>query len=187
MDYENEIKKIKESISKLNDVVDALTYATNLIQANKEFEKSFKVGDRVQFKTWEEMEKEFGVNGCNNIKTYFPFLDVMSDLCGTYATIKEINGKSVKLCDFTANGDTIWVVDRELDRLIPYVNGYICVNGINVEKGGYGLRDLFKTKAEAEHYLHHAKITRTETLPFLTWEEFKEKYDECVRLFRGKE
>lgn len=37
------------------------------------------------------------------------------------------------------------------------------------------LLDIYKTKAEAEHYLHHAKITRTETLPFLTWEEFKEK------------
>lgn len=93
---------------------------------------------------------------------------------------------------------------------------------------------VFKTKAEAEHYLKHANITRTETLPFLTWEEFLEKqeiefmdntgiltwlyivknktkslcldnrfeklkiwdlteenfykaYDECVRLFRGKE
>lgn len=39
----------------------------------------------------------------------------------------------------------------------------------------YLLKYLFKTKAEAEHYLHHANITRTETLLFLTWEEFKEK------------
>ena len=37
------------------------------------------------------------------------------------------------------------------------------------------IKDVFKTKAEAEHYLHHANITRTETLPFLTWEEFKIK------------
>lgn len=36
------------------------------------------------------------------------------------------------------------------------------------------LLDIYKTKAEAEHYLHHANITRTEQLPFLTWEEFKE-------------
>ena len=34
---------------------------------------------------------------------------------------------------------------------------------------------VHKTKAEAEHYLHHANVTRTETLPFLTWEEFLEK------------
>ena len=33
--------------------------------------------------------------------------------------------------------------------------------------------EVYKTKAEAEHYLHHANITRTEQLPFLTWEEFK--------------
>ena len=39
----------------------------------------------------------------------------------------------------------------------------------------YLLKYLFKTKAEAEHYLHHANITRTETLPFLTWEEFLEQ------------
>ena len=34
------------------------------------------------------------------------------------------------------------------------------------------LEDLYKSQAEAEHYLHHANITRTEHLPFLTWEEF---------------
>lgn len=40
------------------------------------------------------------------------------------------------------------------------------------------INKLFKTKAEAEHYLRHANITRTEQLPFLTWEEFlkKEKF-----------
>ena len=34
------------------------------------------------------------------------------------------------------------------------------------------IENIYKTKAEAEHYLHHANVTRTETLPFLTWEEF---------------
>ena len=34
------------------------------------------------------------------------------------------------------------------------------------------LEDLYKSQAEAEHYLNHANVTRTETLPFLTWEEF---------------
>ena len=33
-------------------------------------------------------------------------------------------------------------------------------------------KDIYNTKAEAEHYLNHANITRTEQLPFLTWEEF---------------
>lgn len=40
---------------------------------------------------------------------------------------------------------------------------------------GYYYKLTFKTQAEAEHYLHHANITRTEQLPFLTWEEFLEK------------
>ncbi len=39
----------------------------------------------------------------------------------------------------------------------------------------YPLKYLFKTKAEAEHYLHHANVERVEKLPFLTWEEFNEK------------
>ena len=34
------------------------------------------------------------------------------------------------------------------------------------------LEDLYKSQAEAEHYLHHANVERVETLPFLTWEEF---------------
>ena len=105
--------------------------------------------------------------------------------------------------------------------------------------GKSNIKDVFKTKTEAEHYLHHADITRTEQLPFVTWEEFLEEkeikfnskkseylmiylagnitiyqcyyddnglklqlrifdeeateanfykaYDECVRLFKGKE
>lgn len=45
-------------------------------------------------------------------------------------------------------------------------------------------KDIYKTKAEAEHYLHHANITRTETLPFLTWEEFLEK--KAIRFIDNK-
>ena len=43
---------------------------------------------------------------------------------------------------------------------------------------------IYKTKAKAEHYLHHANIKRTETLPFLTWKEFDEG-DRLIR-FIGK-
>ena len=32
-------------------------------------------------------------------------------------------------------------------------------------------KDVYKTKAEAEHYLKHANITRTEQLPFYTFSE----------------
>lgn len=69
-------------------------------------------------------------------------------------------------------GESVWVVDKDLKRVIPYNANRIIVNNFNADALGYNFEDLYKTKAEAEHYLHHANITRTETLPFLTWEEF---------------
>lgn len=43
----------------------------------------------------------------------------------------------------------------------------------------YEFKEIFNTRTEAEHYLHHANITRTETLPFLTWEEFRYTLNLC--------
>lgn len=103
MNYKNEIKIIKEQIVTLQEKINSIENNLN----NNQDEKPFKVGDRVQFKTWEEMENEFGTNG-NYIETSTVFTHEMKHLCGTYATIKEINGKSVKLCDFTENYGTTW-------------------------------------------------------------------------------
>ena len=79
------------------------------------------------------------------------------------------------------NSESVWVADEEenkIEELHFYKN-----NMYNFDKNDlfinmfwiYEFRKLFKTKAEAEHYLHHANVTRTEQLPFLTWEEFLEK------------
>ena len=35
------------------------------------------------------------------------------------------------------------------------------------------LLNSYNTKAEAEHYLHHANVTRVEQLPFLTWKDIE--------------
>lgn len=72
------------------------------------------------------------------------------------------------------NGENVWVVDKDLKRVIPYTANSIIVNNFNADALGYNFEDLYKTKAEAEHYLHRANITRIEQLPFLTWEEFNE-------------
>lgn len=69
-------------------------------------------------------------------------------------------------------GESVWVVDKDLKRVIPYNANRIIVNNFNADALGYNFEDLYKTKAEAEHYLNHANITRIEQLPFLTWEEF---------------
>ncbi len=78
------------------------------------------------------------------------------------------------------NSESVWVVDKDLKRVIPYNADSVIVNGFNTfstSLSGYKLKDIYKTKAEAEHYLHHANVARTETLPFLTWKEFKSGKD----------
>ena len=133
------------------------------------------------------------------------------------------------------NGESVWGIYKKTNRICEIKSSEI--NKIHSYTITWGkeyycyIKDLFKTKAEAEHYLHHANITRIQHLPFLTWEEFLEKkaihfidnkgidfvlcitdnkiklmvffmvsktwdlteenfykaYDECVRLFKGKE
>ena len=88
------------------------------------------------------------------------------------------------------NGENVWypknrtIKQIDLKNTHPIFNGYQIDIMIEDENGWhtefYGIKDLYKTKAEAEHYLHHANVTRTETLPFLTWEEFKNKYKDVV-------
>ena len=85
------------------------------------------------------------------------------------------------------NGENVWypknrtIKQIDLKNTHPIFNGYQIDIMIEDENGWhtefYGISDLYKTKAEAEHYLRHANITRTETLPFLTWDEFLEKKD----------
>ena len=70
------------------------------------------------------------------------------------------------------NGESVWAYDDLLHRVIPYKANEVAITGINTNMPAYELKDLFATKQQAEHYLHHANITRTEILPFLTWEEF---------------
>lgn len=68
----------------------------------------FKVGERVQFKTWSEMEKEFGVDFIGSINCEYSFTRTMRCLCGTYATIEIIDGTRVYLKDFSSKGRHCW-------------------------------------------------------------------------------
>lgn len=69
---------------------------------------------------------------------------------------------------------------KEQKWALWFENRYIC----DIDR-------VYKTKAKAEHYLHHANISRIEQLPFLTWEEFlsekrikfRSKYNEEYELF----
>ena len=74
------------------------------------------------------------------------------------------------------NGESVWGIYKKTNRICEIKSSEI--NKIHSYTITWGkeyycyIKDLFKTKAEAEHYLKHANITRTEQLPFLTWEEF---------------
>ena len=79
------------------------------------------------------------------------------------------------------NGESVWCVYKDQSNIYE-------IKAVEIEKvlsntflwgKEYysNIKDVFKTKAEAEHHLNHANVTRTETLPFLTWEEFKEEKD----------
>lgn len=87
------------------------------------------------------------------------------------------------------NKDTIWYIDSLYDTPkdmllhgIYEINSYIYedVGRVyylkDVERNSYYRMDyMFKTQAQAKHYSYRSNISRTEHLPFLTWEEFKKK------------
>lgn len=88
------------------------------------------------------------------------------------------------------NGEDVWVIVKNHTTILPYKANLLIIEGVNDNgyignKALYKTTDLFETKAEAEHYLHHANITRTETLPFLTWEKFKSDMNFVFSDFNG--
>ena len=91
------------------------------------------------------------------------------------------------------NGDSVWFIGWNNIyefKLKNHTNRFINTNG-NEEMYNYTdengtdrcfpIKALYKSKAEAEHYLYHANISKTEHLPFLTWEEF-DNGDKLIRI-----
>lgn len=80
------------------------------------------------------------------------------------------------------NGESVWYLftgvyelktSEHTDKFITRNSDYCYTDENGVDRCA-PLDMLYKSKEEAEHYLNHQDITRTETLPFLTWEEFLE-------------
>ena len=84
------------------------------------------------------------------------------------------NGESVWFADKC--NEKVWEIDLNkkykpeiyLDQIL-----YVYQNINDRFKQEFFIEDIYKTKAKAEHYLNHANITRTEELPFLTWEDIE--------------
>lgn len=80
----------------------------------------FKVGDRVQFKSWEELKKEFGITQFGDIPTSpFYFTEQMKHLCNTCATISYIDGEDVGLINFSTNNKNRTIFGYCLDMIKP--------------------------------------------------------------------
>ncbi len=92
------------------------------------------------------------------------------------------------------NGESVWYLfagvyelktSEHTDKFITRNSDYCYTDENGVDRCA-PLDMLYKSKEEAEHYLNHQDITRTETLPFLTWEEFKGKRELKFNSVDGK-
>ena len=74
------------------------------------------------------------------------------------------------------NGESVWVVDLK-NKIITENKRHKHFKKLlaTQRENRIPFDRIFTTRRQAEHYLHHANITRTETLPFLTWEELCEQ------------
>lgn len=74
------------------------------------------------------------------------------------------------------NGKSVWCVYKDTSNVyeIKAVEMEKVLNDTFLWGKEYysNIKDVYKTKSEAEHYLHHANVSRIKHLPFLTWEEF---------------
>ena len=93
----------------------------------KKAEIPFKVGDRVEIKSWDEMVKEFGAHSGGYIKTpEVIFAGGMAPLCGKTATITAISGKRVFLYDWSDSPvDTGWdftvdMIKKPTAKTVPH-------------------------------------------------------------------
>lgn len=83
-------------------------------------DKPFKIGERVRFKSWKQMCNEFSVDRDGDI--VLPdeefFLAEMKALCGTYATIENIDRYGyVDFTKMSAGGHWVSAYDYRLDMI----------------------------------------------------------------------
>lgn len=97
---------------------------------------NFYIGQKVQFKEWDEMVEEFGTRN-DYINCDHKFTSGMKHLCGTYASIAGIDSDGdVYLADFSCSDDVYWVYST--DMIKPYIDMdkcYLCGSTEELGKG----------------------------------------------------
>lgn len=86
--------------------------------------KEFKVGDKIKIKSWEEMEKEFGLDPDGDIDIEPSFVQDMKHLCGRIATIDKINGNNDinLICWDNTDGDISWKFGIRMFKHVRDIN-----------------------------------------------------------------
>lgn len=84
-----EIKRIF-SDGEVDGLTDDWYIHTDMIKKASKVKDGFNIGDRVRFRTWEDMEAEFGLNHSGNIDCEAVFTTSMKHLCGVEFTITDM-------------------------------------------------------------------------------------------------
>ena len=78
---------------------------------------TFKVGELVRIRQWDDMEKEFGTDGYGSVACNLYFTESMKPLCGKYAEIVSLdeNNVVVELKFFNCDGlNTSWGYSKDM-------------------------------------------------------------------------
>ncbi len=114
------LKKVYEGATKgLKEIIEEVEKGDCPVKAEEKETPKFKVGQRVRFKTWEEMEKEFGLDKDGDIDCSKCFTKNMKKLCGTYATIRAIDKEGrIELKNFSINHHDFFVYSIDMIKAV---------------------------------------------------------------------
>lgn len=99
----------------------------------------FKVGDTVQFRSWDDMEKDLPIDSWGDLevpKRGVYFLKTMRHLCGTSFTITKIENKEIH------GHDTNWNICKEMLELVKSAE--------SINTGGFNVGDTVQIKSLSE-------------------------------------
>lgn len=139
----------------------------------------FKVGDRVQFKSWEEMEKEFGLDTYGNIRCASSFTPVMKYLCNTSHTIASIyNYEGRNYINFIDNTANYWTITSDMIKKVSYDSKKVKVDkhDDNIDAAKYGLGEFRIITLDDKTYLDKQIKWYEEKLAKLKAQKEKEKW-----------
>lgn len=139
----------------------------------KKTNRGFKPGDLVQIKSWDEMEKEFGLTEYGHINCRNKFIKEMTLFCGKVLTISEISNDLFGRCNvrfvegspggWNYSTDMIKHVDADVANLYP--NFMICddltkESNVDFDKFVHGIFENKKIQKKEEDNMELIKIYR---------------------------